>query len=184
MKVAITFIGTNKYLDFLPRYYENIKEYFLPNTEKIFLVFTDGDGIIVQCTLILLCIYQCGLTCVCKDRFALIDTMILCKGGGESKSKQLTKTQEQLYIVITHNYLYVIQVGGKEVDPLRLAAAKLQPDAASCALRLLDCLFHAEELVNGNPSGFTNSKDPDRLTTIQKLDQVRMKYIYGESHFS
>ena len=27
MKVAITFIGTNKYLDFLPRYYENIKEY-------------------------------------------------------------------------------------------------------------------------------------------------------------
>ena len=44
MKVAITFIGTNKYLDFLPRYYENIKEYFLPNTEKVFLVFTDGDG--------------------------------------------------------------------------------------------------------------------------------------------
>ena len=44
MKVAITFIGTNKYLDFLPRYYENIKQYFLPNTEKIFLVFTDGDG--------------------------------------------------------------------------------------------------------------------------------------------
>jgi len=44
MKVAITFIGTNKYLDFLPRYYENIKEYFLPDTEKIFLVFTDGDG--------------------------------------------------------------------------------------------------------------------------------------------
>ena len=44
MKVAITFIGTNKYLDFLPRYYENIKEYFLPDTEKVFLVFTDGDG--------------------------------------------------------------------------------------------------------------------------------------------
>ena len=44
MKVAITFIGTNKYLDFLPRYYENINENFLPNTEKVFLVFTDGDG--------------------------------------------------------------------------------------------------------------------------------------------
>ena len=44
MKVAITFIGTNKYLNFLPRYYENIKEYFLPDTEKVFLVFTDGDG--------------------------------------------------------------------------------------------------------------------------------------------
>ena len=44
MKVAITFIGTNKYLNFLPQYYENIKENFLPNTEKVILVFTDGDG--------------------------------------------------------------------------------------------------------------------------------------------
>ena len=44
MKVAITFIGTNRYLDFLPKYYESIKENFLSNTEKVFLVFTDGDG--------------------------------------------------------------------------------------------------------------------------------------------
>jgi hypothetical protein len=44
MKVAICFIGTGKYLNFLPRYYENVHEYFLPNTEKQFLVFTDGDG--------------------------------------------------------------------------------------------------------------------------------------------
>lgn len=44
MKVAIVFIGTNKYLNFLPKYYENIKEYFLPNSEKTFLVFTDGEG--------------------------------------------------------------------------------------------------------------------------------------------
>ena len=44
MKVAITFIGTNRYLDFLPRYHEHINKHFLPNTEKIFLVFTDGEG--------------------------------------------------------------------------------------------------------------------------------------------
>ncbi len=44
MKVAIAFIGTNKYLNFLPQYHENITKYFLPNTEKVFLVFTDGDG--------------------------------------------------------------------------------------------------------------------------------------------
>ena len=44
MKVAISFIGTNKYLDFLPQYYENTKKYFLPNSEKVFLVFTDGEG--------------------------------------------------------------------------------------------------------------------------------------------
>jgi len=44
MKVAICFIGTGKYLNFLPNYYENVKKYFLPDTEKTFLVFTDGEG--------------------------------------------------------------------------------------------------------------------------------------------
>lgn len=44
MKVLICFIGTGKYLNFLPNYYENIKKYFLPKCEKTFLVFTDGEG--------------------------------------------------------------------------------------------------------------------------------------------
>lgn len=44
MKVAIAFIGTSKYLNFLPQYYEKIHDNFLPNTEKTFLVFTDGEG--------------------------------------------------------------------------------------------------------------------------------------------
>ena len=43
MKVAITFIGTNKYLNFLPKYYENIEKYFLPNSEKTIFAFTDGE---------------------------------------------------------------------------------------------------------------------------------------------
>ena len=43
MKVAITFIGTNRYLDYLPKYYENIEKYFLPNSEKTILAFTDGE---------------------------------------------------------------------------------------------------------------------------------------------
>ena len=43
MKVAISFIGTNKYLDYLPQYYENIEKYFLPNSEKTILAFTDGQ---------------------------------------------------------------------------------------------------------------------------------------------
>ena len=43
MKVAISFLGTGKYLDFLPSYYENIEKYFLPNTEKTILAFTDGE---------------------------------------------------------------------------------------------------------------------------------------------
>ena len=43
MKVAIIFIGTNQYLDFLPTYYENIEKYFLPNSEKTIFAFTDGE---------------------------------------------------------------------------------------------------------------------------------------------
>ena len=43
MKVAIVFIGTNKYLDFLPTYYENIEKHFLSNSEKTILAFTDGE---------------------------------------------------------------------------------------------------------------------------------------------
>ena len=44
MKVAIIFIGTSKYINFLPMYYENIHKYFLPNSEKTILAFTDGTG--------------------------------------------------------------------------------------------------------------------------------------------
>jgi hypothetical protein len=44
MKVAISFIGTGKYLNFLPSWYERVKENFLPDCEKTFLVFTDGEG--------------------------------------------------------------------------------------------------------------------------------------------
>ena len=43
MKVAIIFIGTSKYINFLPKFYENIEKYFLPNSQKTFLVFTDGE---------------------------------------------------------------------------------------------------------------------------------------------
>ena len=43
MKVAISFLGTGKYLNFLPQYYQNIEEYFLPNTKKTILAFTDGE---------------------------------------------------------------------------------------------------------------------------------------------
>lgn len=43
MKVAICFIGTGKYLNFLPNYYENIQKKFLPNSQKTFLVFSDGE---------------------------------------------------------------------------------------------------------------------------------------------
>ena len=44
MKVAISFIGTGKYLNFLPKWYEAVTENFLPEAEKTFLVFTDGNG--------------------------------------------------------------------------------------------------------------------------------------------
>ena len=66
------------------------------------------------------------------------------------------------------------------VDNLKYQSAILPKDAGKCALQLLDCLFDTTELVNGNPSGQTNSKDPARKLSIRQLDPDRMKYIYGK----
>ena len=43
MKVAITFWGTQSYLDYLPEWYDRLEKYFLPDTEKKYFVFTDGE---------------------------------------------------------------------------------------------------------------------------------------------
>ena len=43
MTVAVVFIGTEKYLDFLPSWYERCEENLLPGVDKKYLVFTDGD---------------------------------------------------------------------------------------------------------------------------------------------
>lgn len=43
MKVAISFFGTGKYLDYLPRWYEKVEENFFPGVQKQILVFTDGE---------------------------------------------------------------------------------------------------------------------------------------------
>ncbi len=45
-KIAISFIGTGNYVNFFPKYYETINEYFVPECEKHFFVLTDGvfDG--------------------------------------------------------------------------------------------------------------------------------------------
>jgi hypothetical protein len=42
-KLAVAFIGTNKYLDFLPSWYESCEKYLAPGCEKRYLVFTDGE---------------------------------------------------------------------------------------------------------------------------------------------
>lgn len=43
MKIAINFIGTGNYLKFFPKYYDTFMEYFIPECEKDFFVFTDGE---------------------------------------------------------------------------------------------------------------------------------------------
>ena len=43
MKLAVIFIGTNKYLNFLPSWHEACEQYLAPNTEKKYFVFTDGQ---------------------------------------------------------------------------------------------------------------------------------------------
>ena len=43
MKVAIIFIGTAKYLEFLPGYYEQAEKNLFPGVDKQYFVFTDGE---------------------------------------------------------------------------------------------------------------------------------------------
>ena len=77
-----------------------------------------------------------------------------------------------------------ITICGRKVNRLKLAQAKLQNDPSKAALKLLSCLFDTEELVNGNPTGSTNSKEEQRQATIKKLDPDRMKYLQGNnSHY-
>ena len=68
---------------------------------------------------------------------------------------------------------------GKKVDELKIQQAKLNPDPSKCVLQMIAALFTPVELVNGNASGFTNSKDELRRKTIKKLDPGRMQYIKG-----
>ena len=42
-KCAVIFIGTEKYLNFLPTWYESCEQYLMPEVEKKYLVFTDGN---------------------------------------------------------------------------------------------------------------------------------------------
>lgn len=62
---------------------------------------------------------------------------------------------------------------------MKLANAKLQSEPGTAALKLMDCVFTTEEMVNSNPSGITKSKDPARQKTIRALDPIKMKYIDG-----
>ena len=43
MKIAITFWGTGAYLNLLPEWYERLEDNFLPDIEKQYFVFTDGE---------------------------------------------------------------------------------------------------------------------------------------------
>jgi len=43
MKVAVTFWGTQSYLNYLPEWYDRNEKYFLKGTEKRYFVFTDGE---------------------------------------------------------------------------------------------------------------------------------------------
>ena len=43
MRIAVTFWGTQTYLNFLPEWYGRLEKYFLPNNPKHYFVFTDGE---------------------------------------------------------------------------------------------------------------------------------------------
>lgn len=64
-------------------------------------------------------------------------------------------------------------------DPLKLAKAKLSNKPETAALKLMDCFFSTEEMVNCNPSGVTKSRDVMRQKTIKMLEPSKMKCIDG-----
>lgn len=81
-------------------------------------------------------------------------------------------------------YIYVFWqnefvISGMPIDKLMLQAAKLHTEPGKCALAMMSCLFTAEELVNGNPAGVSNSKDEARKKGIKQLDPIRIRYIQG-----
>ena len=57
--------------------------------------------------------------------------------------------------------------------------ARLQADRGAAALKLMDCIFSTEEMVNGNPSGVTRSNDATRQKTIHPLHPEEMRFIDG-----
>ena len=65
------------------------------------------------------------------------------------------------------------------MDQLKFTNAKLQSDPDLCVLKMIDCLFSMEELVNGNPSGVTKSQDVNRKATVEVLDPEWMKVTWG-----
>ena len=69
---------------------------------------------------------------------------------------------------------------GRKVNRLKLANALVQPTPSAMALKLMACLFTKEELVNGNPSGESKSKDERRQRTINELESTVLRYIEGE----
>ena len=77
------------------------------------------------------------------------------------------------------NYVGKWLVCGRHVNRLKLATALVQPTPVAMALKLMACLFTKAELVNGNPSGITNSKVEQRQKTIKKLDPTILHYIEG-----
>lgn len=43
MNLSVVFIGTGKYLNFLPKWYESCEKYLVPTVKKQYYVFTDGE---------------------------------------------------------------------------------------------------------------------------------------------
>lgn len=43
MRLSVVFIGTGKYLNFLPNWYSACEKYLVPNVEKHYYVFSDGE---------------------------------------------------------------------------------------------------------------------------------------------
>ena len=69
------------------------------------------------------------------------------------------------------------EICGHTVNKLKLANTLIQKDAGSMGLKLLACLFMEKELVNGNLSGITKSKDPICIHNINSLHATIILHV-------
>jgi len=103
-KIAINFIGTGNYLKFFPKYYETFMEYFIPECEKDFFVFTDGElGDNVPENIKIISVSEENE--IRKEDYNNWESITVKSMGGLKRFEQIQKIKQQLSIYDWYVYL-------------------------------------------------------------------------------
>lgn len=104
MKIAINFIGTGSYLKFFPKYYESFMEYFIPECEKDFFVFTDGElGDDIPTNIKIISVSEESE--ILQQDYNDWETITIKSMGGLKRYEQIKKIKHQLLLYDWYIYL-------------------------------------------------------------------------------